>query len=244
MKRYDDIQELLHECSGIYGHINGVYERAIFDEELKLTAKAKIKNFFENIRSCLDYIAFDLYLKFNESEKKEDSDFSIKKKVYFPYGRKKSDFLKLLMKYIPNINENYINIIESIQPYVCEDDWLIDLCEINNFSKHIGLEGVERENSLESLTSIGGAICIDNTSKIYMEGCSINGVEVSKNGPVCIDGSEPLVEINKKLNHPLRAKREFSYVKFVFKKNRRDALELMKKSSDEINRISREIYSL
>jgi hypothetical protein len=101
-------------------------------------SKPRVKNILENLRSALEYVAQDIN---NSLSKPKD-------RVYFPYGKDKVSFdesvkknLKLLQVEFPQI----YTIIENIQGYKINDNWLVDLCSLTNHVKHNGALDVKKD---------------------------------------------------------------------------------------------------
>jgi|GEM_PF-5535256 len=101
-----------------------------FEKEVKCS-KVDIKNHLENLRSTLEYVAQE----FNQSLSNPKS------KVYFPYAFSKDEasFLDSIKKNFPTLSSekpDLFNLLESIQNYKANDDWLYDLCNLTNEAKH------------------------------------------------------------------------------------------------------------
>lgn len=96
----------------------------------------RIKHILEDLRSALDYIANDIYYRYNKRDKE--------RKIYFPYtkkGKNEADFERTFNNNLPNVKEKnkqiYI-IIKEIQIFNnCE--WLVNLMMLTNNIKHVKL---------------------------------------------------------------------------------------------------------
>lgn len=118
MKDYDELLE----------HCKASIEK--FEKEVKCS-KVDIKNHLENLRSTLEYVAQEFNQTLNNP----------KSKVYFPYAFSKDEasFLESMKKNFPTLSTekpHLFNLLESIQNYKANDDWLYDLCNLTNEAKH------------------------------------------------------------------------------------------------------------
>ena len=124
----------------------------------------------ENLRSCLDYMAQDVY-EIVISPDLISKQMKKLKRVYFPYGKTKKDFDSSIQKNLPNLaslNGRLFDIVESIQSHKLGNAWLYDFCSILNLNKHNALSPQERiehkgysvglEGRGPSITAPAGAI--------------------------------------------------------------------------------------
>lgn len=80
--------------------------------------RVDIKNIFENLRSCLDYLAHELFEALCGTAKKADH-------LYFPIRSSRIEFDKLMNRYYPGpdgANKQVFDFLGSIQPY--DNIWL------------------------------------------------------------------------------------------------------------------------
>jgi hypothetical protein len=236
MKRKSDVQELLNEVKSILEQVTQIYGDARNEEHIVKIAKPKVKSCLEHLRSSLDYIAHDLSEKTNSTK--------TPRIIYFPYGKNQKNFNDSVKKNLPDLDKKYVDILKTIQPFFCGDDWLINLCHLNNFNKHVELKEQQRINSGESVTRIGNLICMDSTSTvIFEENATINGMLVSKKGRLVITSDKPISEISDELAIPFDINREYKWVKFLIKDTNIDILLLFEKSYKEINKLVDLIYT-
>ena len=147
MNRKSDVGAILIAATQQYNTVRQDYERALRDKSLDL--RVPVKNIMENLRSALDYMAHDIY----ESCCQSTRSFSGQpdpKNIYFPYGKTEADFKAGLGSSLPGLSTNapdVYKILLSIQPFICGDTWLCDLCVILNEKKHDRLKAQERSES-------------------------------------------------------------------------------------------------
>lgn len=92
-----------------------------------------MKNIFENLRSCLDYIAHDIH--------EACIPGSTANRLYFPIRQSRIEFDHVINKDFQNLSSlhgDVYNLLEAIQP--CNDDWLGKFNRLNNKNKHQNLE--------------------------------------------------------------------------------------------------------
>lgn len=172
-------------------------------------SKVEVKNILENLRSSLEYTA--QYINSSLSQKKQ--------KLYFPYAITEKDFLNSINRNLTNLkNENsrIYNLIESLQPFKCNEFWLIDLCNATNIAKHSKALDIENQSTIEKkiigimsdgAKLIGGSL---SNADITFSGNYINGkrmddvhignseITVLKKGEVSVEFNFEIVE-NKKI---------------------------------------------
>lgn len=146
-----------------------------------------LKHILEDLRSILDYIAFDLFNKYC-------SNINPNKKIYFPYcneDKNEVDYIKIIERNFPGLYEkqkNIYSILSSCQHYNDHSKWLIKLADLTNEVKHknlyIAKVKIENENILNNsnnkLTSRGNLSFQKSSS----------GYEVFGTGEVYYSGSE------------------------------------------------------
>jgi hypothetical protein len=103
----------------------------------------------ENLRSALDYMAHDIYEACCKAPR-APTGAADPKNIYFPYGRTEHDFKSGVGSSLPGL-EAYApavyKLLLSIQPFVCADNWLHDLCLVLNEKKHDRLTAQVRSES-------------------------------------------------------------------------------------------------
>ena len=154
MKRYNDVFLLIQESKKQLDEVKKSYDKSLEDKSLDI--RINVKNLMENLRSILDYTARDIYEDVcrNHRQKLGKTD---PRNINFPYGRNENDFKAGIVSNLPNINNLSPSIyaaIKSIRPFVSNNSWLCDLCEMNNTNKHDKLTPQIR-NEIETYTVKG-----------------------------------------------------------------------------------------
>ena len=228
MERYEDIQELLDIVKENIITLEKSYEKAKQDDEQKMVLRPLIKSSLEHLRSVLEYSTQDIWLSYNNQEKK----------IFFPYGINRDYFNKSLNKNLPGVKNSkpkFHILIASLQPHKCNNNWLIDLCNQTNFNKHNKLSSQTRKNSSKSFTSIGNLAKIDSSSSIQFDNCMYNGMPLGQTEPVIIDGEMSVEEVKSSIGIPIPVSKEFDWVEFRFENSAIDTLGLIKKSNTYIS---------
>lgn len=130
-----------------YKSIRKDYDRALKEHSLDL--RIPVKNLMENLRSALDYMAHDIYDTCCKSARIAAGKPG-PRNIYFPYGRTDPDFRSGMGSHLPDLkNQNppVYDLVESIQPFRCNDPWLYDLCSILNENKHVKLTAQVRSDT-------------------------------------------------------------------------------------------------
>ncbi len=235
--RDNDIKVLLEFTSNLIKEIEEEKNKSIKDESKLELFKPRIKTCLENLRSCLDYSAQDIYdfykLKVTTSKLKKFN------KIYFPYSENSTNFKKHFNTNYPDLKilipAVYV-LIESIQPYRNSGTWLLDLCKQTNNIKHNELTKQTKVKS--KLVNISDGAIVGEGSDCVISGNIIDGViqsndVVIKNNEIIsnvdLNGSD--IIILDKLN-------------YYFKDTKINIIELMKISHIGISRFIEQLYLL
>ena len=241
--RRDQVIELIKHSEEKIKTIEKDYLAALDKQEIPNSLIIDIKNFMENLRSALDYMAHDIY------------EFAInpiipkRKKIYFPYGKVENDFKSGVGSSLPdleNLNPDLFSIIKSIQPYETENDWLCDFCDILNQKKHESLKPQEKEVEKE--------LHID-----FPEGLKIvipPGGSMSAKGPggiIITRGSSPKMIVHNETVSPESPAKNVSgdvkqtiieWTSFKFKDTDIVVMDLLRISLSEIGTLQGSIYEI
>lgn len=227
--RREDIQELIKDIKDNIEIIDNQYEKAIDDDSIKSVLKPKVKSSLESLRSCLEYCAHDIYDKYYNEEIE---------KIYFPYGKKAQNFRSSAGKYfrnLKNINPEVYNLLESIQPYKCGSDWLIELCELTNHNKHNSLSRQERID--RGAVSILGLAYIENSKNVHISNNYINGVH--QGSDIIIDNNGKAIYDKETVNLQVE---QINWVEFKFEDTNIGVKEILKESLSEIEKFVESLY--
>lgn len=228
MGRKDDIGALLKSIDCRYDEIENAYNQALQEKEIPSDLKLKIKNFFDDARSILDYLAHDIAEKLNIAPCK----------IYFPIVRKNGDitsfngFVGRHLTGLEGLNKALFDYIESIQPYKQGMSWLADFSEISNNNKHQRLTPQKRTESvrIKSTHAGGGSVAWDPSSVRFGSGVFINGA------PVDPATQMPVPTANTTVTKEI-------WVSFLFDESI-NALGLIKKIRDEFPKIVSKTYGI
>ena len=228
MDRHQEILELLETVRIDISEISEAYDKARRDEDLAVILRPKIKSCLENLRSCLEYSAQDIWRSYT---KKKNS-------VYFPYGKTEHLFQCSVKKNLPALQARAPKIYElilSLQPFAGGGEWLGNLCKYTNFNKHNGLSPQVRKNSTLSTTSFGSMIRAEGAVTVVMKGCTYNGIPISKSGALTISPDKRVSEISEDINIPVSITREFDWVRFELDDSITDVRELIIESYSRVS---------
>jgi len=147
MSRKSDVNTIIAAAKEQYEIIRKEYARALREKSLDL--RVPVKNIMENLRSSLDYMAHDIYETCCQPARTAAGK-SDPHNIYFPYGRTEAKFKSHIGTSLPDLasnNRGVYDLIASIQPFLCNDTWLYDLCSILNEKKHDKLKAQERSET-------------------------------------------------------------------------------------------------
>lgn len=227
MDRYDDIKELLDTVEANISTLRVKYEEARKAENVKNVLRPLVKSTLEHLRSALEYSAQDIWSHYNTKSKK----------LYFPYGKDEALFQANIKRNLPNLKVEYpkiYSLIESLQPFKCNDDWLKQLCDQTNFNKHNRLTEQVRKNSESARTNVGNLVSMSGGS-VTFNNCSYNGMPLGHDKPAVISSEMSVDEIKKSIAIPIKVEREFDWVEFHFQDSAIDTLNIIETSHEKIS---------
>lgn len=180
MTRKTDIEALLERANKEVLKIIEEYNKSLHDKTIGIDLKIDIKNYFNNLRSILDYLAHDIVEKYCPNTNTED-------RPYFPISPNQNSFEGIMKKSYPNLSKNYTKIydvLENIQPYKKpENIWLSSFNKVNNENKHDKLTPQKRIETKRINVSIndGGSVSWNSDAVKFGSGVFIGGVPVNPN---------------------------------------------------------------
>lgn len=161
MNRKNDTKVIVDAAFEQHRQITAGYEAALRNKSLDL--RVSVKNAMENLRSALDYMAHDIY-EVCCQPKRTANGLPDPKNIYFPYGRTEHDFKSGVGSSLPGLDKASPPVYElllSIQPFTCGDNWLHELCSILNEKKHDRLtEQVRTETQTHTVQGPQGSTTI------------------------------------------------------------------------------------
>lgn len=184
------IEALLSSSENQLDKIKNQYFEVVKSKSVDYNYNIEIKNFTENLRSILDYIAVAIYIKYGKG---------LRTKIYFPYADKITSeilFEKYFFKNYEKNNDtnNIYNIIKSFQYFTTKEEWLIDLMLINNKVKHNSLDVTKPEmKTSKKINSSTGTTFIQGNLQMYNDGQQL---AISGNGAIYSGGHNVAVYAN------------------------------------------------
>jgi hypothetical protein len=172
MKRTASIDALLRKSRGGLAGLKAAYEKSLHDKTIHEDLKVDIKNIFENLRSCLDYLAHEMFeahcLPAPEPER-----------LYFPIRSSRADFESVMDSEYPGLKSKcapLFTYLETLQPY--NTPWLGAFNRLNNQNKHQNLaEQVRRETKSVTVARGGGSVSW-GPGVTFGSGVSVMGVPI------------------------------------------------------------------
>jgi hypothetical protein len=151
MKRATSIEALIRKSREAYAELTKAYDASLHDKSIREDLKVDIKNIFENLRSCLDYLAHEVFDAFCKGAKKPD-------RLYFPIRRTAAEFAQTMQRDYPGLeagSKAVFDTLEATQPF--RDPWLGQFNQLNNENKHQDLvEQTRTESKHVSVKGPGG----------------------------------------------------------------------------------------
>jgi len=239
MNRKDDTIVILDAAIEQHKQILASYQTALRDKSLDL--RVPVKNVMENLRSALDYMAHDIYEACCQPKRAANGQPD-PMNIYFPYGRTEHDFKSGAGSSLPSLNTAspaVYQLLVSIQPFACGDNWLYELCSILNEEKHDRLtEQVRTETQTHTVQGPHGSITIPVNNP--------NLKVVSKPGAVKIFGVPAEFRedgIHTAPSADLKHVRT-TWVGFTFAGTDVNVIGLLNKAVSGVKKISDELYKL
>lgn len=172
MKREASIQALLKKAKADFAALKPAYEASLHEKHVRDDLKVLVKNIFENLRSCLDYLAQDLFETHCANAKQPD-------RLYFPVRSTAPEFQSAITKYFPgldNVCASAVSILDAAQPY--NDPWLGQFNRLNNHNKHQDLVEQTRTEARNVTVSGGGGSVSWGPGVTFGSGVGVMGVPI------------------------------------------------------------------
>jgi hypothetical protein len=218
MNREKSIRALIAKAQKDFQTLRQDYDQSLHQQAISEELKIDIKNIFENLRSCLDYIAHDIFESCNIGKTAG--------KLYFPIRQSKKEFDQAVSKDFPNlqtINTDVYNILEGVQPY--HDDWLSKFNQLNNNNKHQDLaEQTKLESRHVRVTSPQGGGVSWGPGVRFNGSVSVMGVPIDPKTQLPIPNNQVKTEIT-------------IWVDFKFKENGESVVLFIRQSIENIEKI-------
>lgn len=172
MKRAKSIEALLKKAKEDFAALKSAYDASLYEKHVREDLKVTIKNIFENLRSCLDYIAHDTFEKHCAAVKKPD-------RLYFPIRPSANEFKQAVSKDFPQLDITAPSLyacLEAVQPY--NDAWLGQFNKLNNHNKHQDLVEQTRTESKQVTVSRSGSSVSWGPGVTFGSGVHVMGVPI------------------------------------------------------------------
>lgn len=221
MKRIKNIKALLKKAAQQLEDITKEYNNSLHEKQIEPELKIEIKNFFENLRSVLDYLA-------NEVRESPTVNNMGSKIFYFPILPDLASFEQRMEQWFPclkNGNPDLYAYLLSIQPFQGQE-WLKHFNEVNIGNKHADLVEQTREEQerVDVNHNQGGGLSYNPKLAKFGKGALIFGSEVDQT-------------TNMPFPNPSIQVKRILWVDFKFDGVNVSALALMKKALTEIEKI-------
>ena len=223
MNRSQNIEALLEKASKSLGQLRQAYEASLHSKVVSADLKVEIKNIFENLRSCLDYLAHDIFESTCPGKNPP-------KPLYFPIRQSLPDFDGVISVDFPSlksVNRPICDFLESIQPY--HDPWLGQFNELNKLNKHQDLvEQTRTETPTVTVSSPGGGSVSWGPGVTFGSGVSVWGVPIDPRTQMPVLNNSVTTEVT-------------IWVDFKFKENGQSVLTFIEKSIESVKHIYTEL---
>lgn len=189
MKRAASIEALLRKAKVDFGNLRATYDSSLHEKHVREDLKVAIKNIFENLRSCLDYLAHDIFDTHCSSAKKPD-------RLYFPIRSTAAGFNQTVVKDYPDLQSSskaVFDILEAVQPY--RDPWLGQFNKLNNHNKHQDLVEQTRTEARQVTVSRGENSVSWGPGVTFGSGVSVVGVPIDPRAQMPVPNTVAKTEV-------------------------------------------------
>lgn len=222
MKRASSIEALLRKSQAVFADLKRAYDASLHDKQVREDLKVDIKNIFENLRSCLDYLAHDIFETHCPSAKSPD-------RLYFPIRATATEFNQAVSRDYPGLQTAsavVCVILESVQPY--RDPWLGQFNRLNNGNKHQDLVEQTRTESRQVTVSRGGRSVSWGPGVTFGGGVSVMGIPIDPRTQMPVPNNVAQTQV-------------ITWVDFRFKENGMSVLPFIETSLKNVEKIYRDL---
>lgn len=228
MSRIDDIEATLKTVEAQFETIEQEYRRSLQDQSVSRMLGVLIKNYLENLRSPLDYIASEI----------SDKILGRSSRLYFPVGcEDQAAFTKHMKRNLPDLQIQepaLFRKIEQLQPFQqngCKA--LLKLSNLVNENKHDKLTEQTRieQKGLEIKFPGGAGISMGPGCSISGGGTISSGGGTFTPGGGSVSGDTP-VRFGKNIRQTV-----VTWVSFTFTRTGDNVLELLRDCRQDVDRI-------
>jgi hypothetical protein len=219
MKRQANIEALLRKARAEFGQLRSAYDKALQAKTISEDLKVDLKNIFENLRSCLDYLAHEISETLCRPPKSNQ--------LYFPIRASEPEFRKVMSDQFDGLEQNaaaLFSFLESIQP--CKQSWLGQFNRLNNGNKHQDLvEQTRTETVMVNVASPSGASVTWNPANVrFGSGVWVAGVPVDPRTQMPVPNNQAKTTVTK-------------WIDFKFAENGESVLPFVQRSIDQVQTI-------
>lgn len=224
--RKGDVDALIRRAKDALPKIEAEYGRSLHAKVIEADLRIDIKNFCENLRSALDYIARDIV-------ETHCPGASVKERVYFPITRDAQAFQRMIAKSYPALDAACPVLhayLSSIQPFHgAKAAWLGDFATVTNENKHDKLVEQKRTETRQVTVSNANGAVRWGPGVTFGSGVSVMGVPIDPRTQLPVPNNVVKTEIA-------------TWVDFRFDGIDTSALSLLRTSLDGVIAIRDEAY--
>lgn len=177
--RFTQARELVRDAITRLNSIENSYRDSLDKKNVDVALQVGIKGILDNLRSALDYMAYELFQQYGSRTKNSN--------IYFPIadkGAKQIDFKSLVGRNIPGLFQNrpdLVSLLETFQEFFSSDNsWLCDFATLSVENKHKQLTPQKRvETKRVNVKTPSVSINWDPDTTIYGSVVNIGGVPVN-----------------------------------------------------------------
>src|SRR3989338_3289158 len=194
MTRQTDIAALLTKSEQQLQTIMKEYDSSLHEQAIAAPLRVDIKNYCENLRSVLDYLAHGL-------RDKHCPTANSKSRFYFPILPDASQFASQAALWFPGLSSSAPAVwaeLEKCQPYQAGYAWLGTFNKVNNENKHGALVAQTRQEVVTRVQADitgGGSVSWNPGSVRFGNGVFIGGVQVNPSTQMPVP--DPRLKITK-----------------------------------------------
>ena len=227
--RKSQIDALLLKSKNQLDDISEEYKNSLTNQNISNLLKVDIKNFCENLRSVLDYLAHEIHEQYCSS--------SSNSRFYFPILSNNSQFTSRMNHWFPSLSTKSITLysfLESIQPYQPNYTWLGYFNKVNTENKHGSLvQQTRKETTTITVKSnlVGSSVTWNPENVKFGSGVSLIGIPVDPTTQMPIPS--PTQTVTKTI-----------WVDFIFDGINQSALKLLNDSFVGISHICKKLEAI
>jgi hypothetical protein len=242
VSHFDDANHLVQHAREQLAQIQQAYNASLSETEIKPNLLIEIKNFMENLRSGLDFVAHGLFSRHGSSK-------TSRVQVYFPYSplnqsRKEFQSSRRVDSCIPGISNSRPDIVAKIEAYqhfaAPNNRWLPLFMDLNNTNKHQQLTPQVRREAKELKISSDGSSMSVGPGAIISIG---HGASVRIGGLV-IPGGQSFGLNSPPVTTGRGNKEIVTWVSFHFSANDEPVLPLLRQALEGTDGIIRELSAI